>query len=434
MTSICDGKIDCEDSSDEFPGKCRKWSCPAGTKKCRDRSNKCISAPYVLDGKEDCPGGSDEDPRRHPKCAAGYQKCRNLQRCIEEIYWCDGRTCDDGEDCPESCPDASDEGVACKMWDCLDDYWKCANDLQCIPARHVCERNNTHVYDCHDKSDEHNQLCGCPDPGDWACHDGDGCIIDTQVCDGIPQCNDESDELTSVCVNWTCSTGLWKCGDLKCISRLLVCDGKAHCDDASDELLCLDWECADGWTKCANGLQCIKNEAFCNGKTDCSDFSDEADRFCTDYNCLSGFTKCADNKQCINVTKICDGNWEVESGNCRDISDELCDSHCLKSPLKPDEKYIIRKCQEDENVCFPVHQYCDGVTDCPQGSDEAESGCTCEDWGLITCSHENNSLCLYPEWSATPALSDTIQPCITLITQIQNNSSDMRANDTGLNL
>ncbi len=51
---------------------------------------------------------------------------------------------------------------------------------------------------CADKSDEHNQLCGCEEH-EWPCQDGDGCIPFNGVCDGAFNCHDYSDELALVC-------------------------------------------------------------------------------------------------------------------------------------------------------------------------------------------------------------------------------------------
>ncbi len=51
---------------------------------------------------------------------------------------------------------------------------------------------------CIDKSDEHNQLCGCEDY-EWPCQDGDGCIPLYSVCDGTPHCQDYSDQFAQVC-------------------------------------------------------------------------------------------------------------------------------------------------------------------------------------------------------------------------------------------
>ncbi len=54
------------------------------------------------------------------------------------------------------------------------------------------------------------------------------------------------------------------------------------------------------------------------------------------------------------------------------------------------EKLIITKCPEDNTVCIPVKQYCDGIPQCPDGGDEIIAGCTCEDWGLQSCQGNNH--------------------------------------------
>ncbi len=96
------------------------------------------------------------------------------------------------------------------------------------------------------------------------------------------------------------------------------------------------------------------------------------------YVCPPGHRKCVDNKQCIAESYICDG----EIG-CSDGSDELCNKQCLPDYLHS-KLFIGRHCSEDQSICFPVEKFCDGVIDCPLGSDEADSDCTCHQWGLIT--------------------------------------------------
>ncbi len=176
-----------------------------------------------------------------------------------------------------------------------------------------------------------------------------------------------------------------------------------QCVDGSDEFSCQNWTCTENWQKCYNGLQCIRKDRFCDGSRDCFDYSDEQATYCAAHTCLPGYTKCADNLQCISKNKICDGTY-----HCKDISDELCEAQCLKTTLQPDEKDIIKKCQEDTDICFPITQFCDGQADCPEGSDEAQSGCTCEDWDLISYQQDNVKMCMYPEWTSRQILNQSV--------------------------
>ncbi len=123
---------------------------------------------------------------------------------------------------------------------------------------------------------------------------------------------------------------------------------------------------------------------------------------------ISTFTKCANNLQCIPTAHICDD--EVE---CRDRSDELCDSKCLEVPLPPGERTIIKKCDEDSSKCIPVGQYCDGTAQCPDGSDETQAGCTCEDWGLLSCQTQEAevTICFNTRWMTKEALSQASSHC-----------------------
>lgn len=64
------------------------------------------------------------------------------------------------------------------------------------------------------------------------------CIPKWQVCDGIPQCHDKSDELTCAVIANGCNATQFKCANRKCIANAFVCDSKDDCGDASDEKYC----------------------------------------------------------------------------------------------------------------------------------------------------------------------------------------------------
>ncbi len=360
----------CRDNSQNDADVCRDWQCAEGFWKCVDNSS-CIKLTHIMDGfYSHCLDGSDEDPSLHVGrvCSAGYHICDDKLQCIEEKYWCDGRDAD--VETPSGCNDGSDEGLHCLHTDCLPDYWKCANNLQCISVYKVCNG----WKDCNDGSDEHNQLCGCD--GDWPCHDGDGCIRATAVCDGEDSCTDGSDELYQVCDNFTCLEGTWTCQNRKCIESNTVCDGKI----------------------------------------DCGDMLDEEPGFCTKYECPDGYTKCADRVKCIEQRKLCDGTVDC----LQDESDELCGSSCIqpRDSKRNQYKVIVRRCEGTLTICFPIYRYCDGVIDCPDASDETWSACTCANWGLQTCSIDDKLLCLHPEWSLMSSEGRSIQSCYALFNRI----------------
>ncbi len=357
-SKVCDGKKLCSDGADEDKDLCLDWKCSDGLVKCRDNrkcisgkwrcknGTKCINDEHVCDGHIQCPDGSDEDvafcksflcpdvqfrwgrPKSRWKCKDnvtcvyqtyikngkvycpdkecpyGSHACDNMQ-CIDNRKWCDGKI---------ECTDGSDEGPHCEQWECDDRYWKCANNRECIKIDYVCDRDSFKGYQydsrrCKDKSDEHNILCGyCSREGLWPCRDGDGCVADTDVC-----------------------------------------DGRINCKDGSDERDCLNIKCFPGGRKCANKMECVLEDDICDGIAD-----------------------------------------------CLDGSDELCAAPCLQGNLH--HNTIVKKCSEDNTICFPIEMFCNNVRDCPQGSDETDSSCTCEDWGLHQLQLAGSHLCVYREW------------------------------------
>lgn len=44
----------------------------------------------------------------------------------------------------------------CEEYQCSQGYWKCEDDMECIPSDDVCDG----TVDCYDASDEHVKFCG----------------------------------------------------------------------------------------------------------------------------------------------------------------------------------------------------------------------------------------------------------------------------------
>ena len=457
--SVCRGKDTCSDGSDEDPAICAQWDCSAGYWKCKD-GLKCVKEKYVCDGKRwddfgnnlDCQDDSDEDPAICAQwdCSAGYWKCKDGLKCVKEKFVCDGKRWD-YLDNDLHCPDGSDEDPAlCAQWNCRlgTESWKC-NDGQCINAWQVCDGRTWYgSSECNDESDEDPTICAawkCA-AGYWKCKDGLKCIDESRVCDKAwdYDCEDESDEDPAICATWKCAAGYWKCKNRpKCIFNDFVCNGERNCLDKSDEdhALCTQWTCPSGYWKCHDGLECISENHVCDGFYslslydfgNCYDNSDEDPTVCARWNCRSWmgdlYTKCADNLQCVKIGDICNS-----VDDCIDGTDELCEDACLKAPsINKWERLIMKRCPEDSSVCIPVKQYCDGIAQCPDAGDEAQSGCACEDWGLKTCEAESitQTICLNPDWVPAESLNSSELKCLAT-SHNRKTSMQHTENDKGL--
>ena len=72
--------------------------------------------------------------------------------------------------------------------------------------------------------------------GQFQCAHGKKCIDKSQVCDGVPQCQDRSDELECAKYMEGCAH---QCDDKsRCIPSNFLCDGERDCADGSDEATC----------------------------------------------------------------------------------------------------------------------------------------------------------------------------------------------------
>ena len=75
----------------------------------------------------------------------------------------------------------------------------------------------------------------CPPNGMFACANRTQgqCIPLTKQCDGIPDCQDASDE-----VSCPCPQGQFKCKNGLCLPKVYRCNGIRECSDGSDEVAC----------------------------------------------------------------------------------------------------------------------------------------------------------------------------------------------------
>lgn len=210
-----DGYCDPAETVASCPTDCAQ-GCPATDFDCGDQ--ECVSPADVCDGTPDCANAADEDPMLCAGCEASQFDCGDGV-CLEAAQTCDGTP---------QCANGADEDLA---------------------------------------------LCGAGcSLGDWQCQDG-GCVADTFVCDGEQDCLDGSDEDSTLCA--TCvERQSYPCesGDAV-ISLGALCDGVADCDDQSDEVYCAP--CPAGETACPSGF-CILESWQCDGFNDCGDCADES--------------------------------------------------------------------------------------------------------------------------------------------------------------
>lgn len=250
---VCDGIVDCFDSSDEFYTKCLHTNFI----RCDDN--------YVIIELDVCKQ-LESNPRDYVIQIHNDHLIINCTHCNLPNIFVD----DTILDCPSFC----DEPIL-KTWynfeaykenydmnynisqpcvqgelecfpgvgGCYDEHTKCAYDTDTTGMLKYC-RNGGHLVSCTTHVCENSYKC----PGSY-------CIPWRFVCNNKSDCSDNLDEVH--CENFTCP-GMLKCkGVSYCVHQSEVCDGIIHCPRGDDEGLC-------GLPECVSGCQCHGKTYSCS--------------------------------------------------------------------------------------------------------------------------------------------------------------------------
>lgn len=143
LSQRCNGKVDCNDKSDEQKCEDEKNKCDASEFKCRD--GQCIPVSQRCDQSYNCADKSDEvecsSESKKQHCKSGQLKCPS-GLCLDVNHRCDGR-----DDCGDGFDERED---LCRLIECPKNFFSCISG-QCIPKEFECNA----FVDCADASDEH---------------------------------------------------------------------------------------------------------------------------------------------------------------------------------------------------------------------------------------------------------------------------------------
>lgn len=211
--TMCDGAANCDDGSDEDDTHC--FQCTDGSQKI-PRSNMCDKTAHCGDESDELSSTCPNQVKCFINPAIGY------------VYR-NGKKCNGVKDCPTYGEDEnnceSDENSN-NVNGNNDDY-----DSDDDNSDNVNGNNDDHGSGVQEDKKMKPYIQGSRIPGGkWQCPDNNEEIDNKQLCDGKPDCNDNSDEDDILCAN------KWKCNEEdKEILNSFVCDDIPDCQNGADE-------------------------------------------------------------------------------------------------------------------------------------------------------------------------------------------------------
>jgi len=382
-------------------------------------SGRCIPSSWVGDAVIDCPDKSDEPCNAYRSwcgdcwviihnCSSNSDKDRLLHTSLSNITRCH-RIID---------PSHTNQLNTLSMWSCItSSCGSCLNPFRCKDG-YVIDRANycDAVVHCQDGSDEAVDTFGFRCSGrsrKEVCN-----LPQSNLFDSTAQCADMSD----LCFSnneFRC----FLCLDKRhFISAKQVCDGMLDCSDASDECLCsnssvcdevlggLPTQCPHGQMRCHNGTDCAAvDEILCNSSVACDNNSNQ--KFCylahgtneamrcgarglTGEAILVTATKCDKRPECAaemeDECATCNPKPSFCNGRCAHVvrsawyGNRVCDGYVNDLP-SIFRVTCSRQVEEDCPMRFPCtskgmvsidkRSVCDGIFDCDDHSDETDAAC-----------------------------------------------------------